>query len=100
MIDWVQFFANALWVAALALALSVLSFTRWEALARGVRLKDILAHNRWQRTLNIAGILFCAGIAAGAEVLWERLIWFFLLLLFIIQTGLLIFLSRKQPADD
>jgi len=100
MIDWFNVFANALWIFALALALAVLSFARWEAINRGEKLREALNRDRWQIPLNIAGAIFCGGLAATSSVLWERILWLVLLVLFLLQVGLIYRTARKSHLDN
>lgn len=85
MINWYNLTANSLWIIALALALATLSFARWEARELDQRLGAILSQSKWQTALNLAGILFCGGLAATTEVIWERAVWGILAILFMIQ---------------
>lgn len=85
MIDWYNLFANALWIIALALALAVISFARWDATRRGEKLGKTLNRRGWQAALNVAGILFSLGLAATSDVLWERIVWLVMALLFVVQ---------------
>ena len=62
MIDWFNLFANALWIAALALVLAVLSYASWSAGVRGSSLLDTLALRGPQSWLNLAGLLFSSGL--------------------------------------
>jgi len=96
MINWYNLFANSLWILALALALSVFSFARWEAKAKGVRLKDEINHPKWQISLNLAGVLFCGGLAATTSQNWERILWGVIGMLFMVQIGTMSFLNRKK----
>jgi len=85
MIDWFNLIANSLWILALSIALSTLSFARGEARGRCETLKSIMSQAKWQIPLNISGVLFCGGLAATTNVTWERAIWGILAILFIIQ---------------
>jgi hypothetical protein len=96
MIDWYNVFANFLWILALSLALATLSFARWEAQVRGQKLKDELNRDRWQLPLNFAGVLFCAGLAATTTVMWERILWLIMLVLFLVQVGAIVITRRKS----
>jgi len=98
MIDWFNLAANTLWVGALTLALSILSIARSEALNDGRSLKVELKSHRWQMQLNIAGVLFCGGLSATTAVLWERILWLVLLVLFVGQI-VLDFLSARKKAQ-
>lgn len=96
MINWYNLAANALWIFAVSLALSVLSIARWEAVTNGMSLWELLKSYRWQIPLHISGTLFCGGLAATSDLLWERILWIILLTWMLIQIGLL-FLFKDRP---
>ena len=89
MIDWINLAINSLWIIALALALAVLSFARWESRKSEQSLKAQLNLPRWSIPLNIAGILFCLGLAATSDAWWERVIWVILSLMYVYQIWLM-----------
>ena len=82
MINWFELFTNSLWIFALGLAFAVISYTRWETKIGKGRFRDLL--NRSPRTIliNLAGVLFCLGLALMDQSWWERLLWFILAILF------------------
>jgi hypothetical protein len=86
-IDWFNLAANALWICALAIALAVLSFASWEAKVGGERLRIVLSCLRWEFTLNLACALFCSGLAATSDKIWERALWLVLAGLYLFQIG-------------
>jgi len=96
MIDWFNFVANALWVFALALALAVLSFSSWEAKVGGERLRVVLSRPRWEFTLNLAGALFCLGLAATSGKIWERVLWLVLAGLYLFQIGFSVWKRHRK----
>lgn len=75
MIDWSSILANFLWIFALALALATLSYARWQAAWRSEKLKRIVNLNAYQAVFNLAGALFCAGLAMTAQPMIMKLIW-------------------------
>ena len=85
MIDWYNLAANSLWILALALALTSLSFARWQARMEEEKLKVILNRPSWQISLNLAGTIFCAGLALTSDIWWEQLLWAILGVLFLVQ---------------
>ena len=95
LIDWGSLAANALWVVGLALALASLSFAYFEASSNQVRLGAILQQRRFDLTLNLAGILFCAGLAATSRQILEITLWVVLVILFLIS--MLISLHKRLP---
>ena len=96
MIAWYNLFANALWIFALALVLAVLSYARWQAYQDGVKLGAMLNRPGWQMTLNIAGVIFCLGLAAASSKLWEQILWLVMGLLFVLQIGLALRALKKN----
>jgi predicted lysophospholipase L1 biosynthesis ABC-type transport system permease subunit len=99
MINWYSLAANSLWIFAVALAFSVLSIARWEAVTQGEILQETLKSSRWQIPLHISSVFFCAGLAATSDLLWERILWIILLIWMIIQIGLLVF-SKGLPISN
>jgi len=95
MIDLFNLAANSLWIFALALVLATLSFARWGARMEGEKLKTVLNRAAWGNSLNLAGIIFCAGLALTTEVWWEQLLWVILGTLFLLQIGMLWWSKRK-----
>ncbi|MDP2977187.1 MAG: hypothetical protein Q8N45_13380 [Anaerolineales bacterium] len=72
----------------MALALAVLSFAYCERGVTGERMRVILAQPRWEFGLNLAGTLFCLGLAATSNKTWERVLWLVLMGLYLFQIGL------------
>ena len=95
MINWYNLAANSLWIFALALALATISFARWEARSTGAKLGETLNLPGWQTPLNIAGVLFCGGLAATSDVTWERVLWLVLGVLFLVQVVMSRLSSQK-----
>lgn len=85
MIDWYNVFANSLWIIALAFALATISFARFEAHIHGIKLGKLLSKPDWQVKLNLAGLIFCLGLAATSSKTWEQVVWGVMTLLFAFQ---------------
>jgi hypothetical protein len=69
--------ANGLWFTGAAAALATLSYGRWSAHVRGLRLRDLILRDALLQTLILIA-LFC--ISAGrapsdSAPLWERALW-------------------------
>ena len=75
MIDWLDLVANATWIFGCAVALAAVSYARWEARARGERLRSVLGRRQMQIVLHSAGVLFCAGAAAASQSVLEVILW-------------------------
>ena len=88
MIDWYALFTNSLWIVALALALATLGFSRWQARQEQIKLGQVLNRPGWQIALNISGTIFCLGLAATSQKIWERVLWLVMGLLFGFQIWL------------
>jgi len=95
LIDWPSLAANALWIAGLSLALAALSFAGFESSSGHQPLAAILTQRRYDLALNLAGVLFCSGLAAASSQLFETILWIVLAILFIIS--ILLVLRKKQP---
>jgi hypothetical protein len=85
MIDWVNLAANSLWILGLALALAALSYASWQASLAREKLRTRLGQPGTQTVLNLAGVLFCAGLAASSVRMWEIVVWVVLAVLFLAQ---------------
>ena len=85
MIDWWGVFSNAIWISGAALVLATVSYASWQASVDGQRLRQALGRTSIQIMLNIAGVLFSAGMAATARYPLEIIIWLILAALFIYQ---------------
>ena len=85
MINWYNLFANSLWILALSFLLAILSYTRWEAKRQGKRLRGRLNQPDRSLPLNLAGALFCLGLAATSQRWWEIALWLLLFVLFLLQ---------------
>jgi hypothetical protein len=77
-IDWFSLLANSLWIFGLAFALAVCSYASWQASLAGDRLRTQFDRAATQRSLAVAGIFFCGGLAATSHRWWEIAVWVFL----------------------
>ena len=87
MIDWLNLASNSLWIFGLALALATFSYASWQASTghdKSVRNKFRLelSSPSIQIPFNIAGMLFCAGLAATSAKTYEKILWIILLISF------------------
>ncbi len=73
--DWLDILGNALWIAALALALAGISFASWQASTNGNKLRAQLGQSSYMRLFNLAGVLFCAGLALTASAVFQMILW-------------------------
>lgn len=83
MIDWFNLAANALWILSCTIALATLSHASWTASVRHEKLYKILSLPNYQTSINLAGILFCLGLAGTSQQLWQSLLWLILMVLFV-----------------
>ena len=82
MINWLYLLANSLWILALALVLTGLGITRWETKTGPGSWKELLNQSSRVILFNLAGLLFCLGLALAAQAWWERALWIVLVILF------------------
>lgn len=75
MIDWFFVLSHAVWIIGCILALAILSIANFQALATRTRLRDQLGRPRAQLALSLAGLLFCAGMAASSDAVWQQVLW-------------------------
>lgn len=78
MIDWGNLAANALWIIACAIVLATLSYASWEASLAKTRMSERLRLPAYQASFNLAGLLFCAGLAWLSDSLLMRIVWIIL----------------------
>lgn len=96
MIDWKNLAANALWILGCAIALATMSYASWEASQYHEKMGARLKRPAYQACLNLAGLLFCLGLAATSGVLLQRAIWLVLAAAFAVM--LTFSLYPRQPA--
>ena len=95
MIDWFNLAANALWILGCALALGTFSYASFQASLRGEKLRTYLGRPAMQATIDLAGALFCAGLAATSKPAWQMALWAVLGVLFLVQ---MVFSLRHKTA--
>jgi hypothetical protein len=95
MIDWFNLVANALWILACAIALATLSHASWAASLRHEKLGKILALRQYHTSINLAGILFCLGLAGTSHKWWEIMLWLIIGALFTGQLASKILINKK-----
>lgn len=86
MIDWPNLAFNTLWILGLALALVALSYASWEASVYHEKFRARLNRPPIQISLDLAGVLFCAGLAATSGKTYEVVLWAILGVAFAGQT--------------
>lgn len=95
MIDWYNLVMNSFWILACAIALTTLSYASWEASSLKEKFFARLRQPQYQITLNIAGLLFCVGLAGTSDIVWQQILWGLLGLGFIFQIVLEFKKSRE-----
>jgi hypothetical protein len=95
MIDWFNLAANALWILACSLLLATLGYASWSASLRHEKLRKILVLPNFQTPMNIAGILFCFGLAGTSNKWWEIMLWLIVAALFTAQTAIIQINNKK-----
>lgn len=97
MIDWGNLAANALWILGCALALGSFSFASWEASLYKEKITARLRRPALQFALNLAGLLFCLGLAATETRLIVTILWLVLGVLFLAQLVNNLIQRRNKP---
>ncbi len=101
MIDWYNLVMNSFWILGCAIALAALSYASWQASATGVKFKVCLGQPKIQVVLNVAGLVFCVGLAGTSDIIWQQVLWGILGLGFVVQIVMEIVKSRKEePANN
>lgn len=96
MIDWTNLFFNALWIFALAIGLACLSYASYEASDRSTSMRTEFGRPGVQLFINVAGLLFCVGLAGTSDRTLEIVLWGVLAFLFLIQLVYAAFNARRQ----
>lgn len=95
MIDWSGLASNALWILGCAIGLATLSYASWQASVYGEKFTARLKQVPIQISLNIAGLLFSAGLAATSDATLETILWIGLAVAFAVQVILLEITRRR-----
>ena len=88
MVDWFDLLKNSLWILGLSLGLAVLGMAHWEAQISQQKISQILAQPGKPILLDLAGVLFCAGLATTSTRWWEIALWMLMLALIILNAAL------------
>lgn len=95
-IDWLNLIANSFWILGCTLALAVLSYAVWQAAISPIRMRSLLAQPAYRICLDLAGMLFCVGLAATSRQVWEAGWWAVLALACATQTVILWRRNRRS----
>ena len=85
MIDWLNLLFNTIWIIALALALAVFSIAYNQAKQQEEKIRKLLSTSKYAVRLNIAGAMFCLGMALTSERWWEIGLWIVMMGMFAYQ---------------
>jgi hypothetical protein len=99
MIDWYGVFANSLWIMGLSFALATFSYASWQASLNHERTLTRLRHPEVLIAFSLSALLFCAGLAATSDTIFEIVIWSILGLLSLIQVYLLLRQRRTESSQ-
>jgi hypothetical protein len=75
LIDWRMVGSAALWITGLAVILASFGFADYHARGDGVSLREMLRRRGYQISINVALVLFCAGLMVSAGAWWEAVLW-------------------------
>ena len=99
MINWWNLIASTIWITAVALGLAVAGIAYYESEVGNVTFKSLLGNMKYQLLLNIAGGVFCVGMAASSDQWWEIGLWIALAGLFGVQVWMVDQGRRKKTED-
>jgi hypothetical protein len=85
MIDWVVVGFGALWILGLGLVVATLSFANYLASQQKRRLRQVLDMPACRIMIDLGLVFFCLGWAGGVSIIWERIMWAVLALIFAVQ---------------
>lgn len=97
MIDWVNLAANSLWIVGCAVGLATVSYVSWDASLRRQKTLERLGQPAPQIVLNLAGLLFCLGLATTSQTTLEIILWLVLSVLFL---TLMIYNAYKKQRGE
>lgn len=99
MINWWNLIASTIWITAAAMGLAVLSIAYYESQGKSEPFKSSFGKVWYQLPLNIAGGVFCVGMAASSDQWWEIGLWIALAGLFGVQVWMVDQGRRKKTED-
>ncbi len=85
MIDWWGVVINSIWIVAMAVGLAVVSMAYYRSQIEDEKLKIVLNRVGYSVPLNMAGAVFCGGMALTSDRWWEITLWVVLMILFLVQ---------------
>ena len=100
MIDWIGLASNALWILGLTVGLATLSYASWQASIHKEKFTARLKRVPIQLALNLAGLLFSAGLAATSDAMLEIVLWIGLALAFAAQVILLEITRKREETSQ
>jgi hypothetical protein len=100
MINWANLAANSLWILGCAVALATISYASWEASVLEERFINMLKLSSYQLALNLAGLLFSAGLATTSDTTLEIILWTILAVAFFIQMTTAYIRKRKTEKTE
>jgi hypothetical protein len=86
MIDWYSVGFSALWIFGLSLDLAALSFAYYLAKQHERGFRQALESRACRIMIALGLVLFCLGWTGSVTVLWERIVWAVLGLIFLVNT--------------
>jgi len=86
MIDWVSVGFGALWILGLGLVVTALSFANYLASQQKRRFGQVLEMPACRIMIDLGLVFFCLGWTGSVSVVWERIVWAVLALIFAVRT--------------
>jgi hypothetical protein len=100
LIDWGNVFGNALWILGCAVALATFSYQSWRASMHREKFTVMLKQPGAQIAMNLAGLLFCLGLAATSDSLVKYIIWGIFAAAFLVLAGNAYKAMRKSESSN
>lgn len=86
---------NALWILGCVVALATVIYQSWRASIHGERLTVILKQPGTHIAMNLAGLLFCLGLAVTSDSLIKYIVWGIFAAVFLVLAGIAYKTIRK-----
>ena len=96
MLDWAYLAFNSLWILGCSLALATLSYASYQAWATHEPFRARVNSPGVRLSFDLAGLLFCLGLAGTASRTWELIIWFLLAAFFLSQILLRLWIKPRK----
>jgi hypothetical protein len=94
--NWLSITSNALWILALAWALTLVGVAYWESFEQEESLLVFFSRPKMRGSINLALTVFSLGLGLITNPVWGKVLWFVLALLSLTMAWSAFNLSQKK----